>query len=109
VLPVLTARVHLATDLNGSVPAGKSTVTVSAGRIQHARASALKSVKLRVRFAGKNWTTIKLTATGTGRYTGTLDSTGFAGQSADLLLQATDKGGSSFEQTTLRAYSVADQ
>jgi hypothetical protein len=107
VLPVLTARLHLATDLNGSVPAGKSTVTVSAGRIQHAASSALKSVKLQVRFPGKDWTTVKLTATGTGRYTGTLDSTGFDGQSADLLLQATDKGGSSFEQTTLRAYSVA--
>jgi hypothetical protein len=109
VLPVLTARVNLATDLNGSVPAGKSTVTVSAGRIQHAGSSPLKSVKLRVRFTGKNWTTVKLTATGTGSYTGTLDSTGFAGQSADLLLQASDKGGSSFEQTTLRAYSVAGQ
>jgi len=107
VLPVLTARVHLATGLHGSVPAGKSTVTVSAGRVQHAASSALKSVKLQVRFAGHDWTTVKLTATGTGRYTGTLDSAGFAGQSADLFLQATDKGGSSFEQTTLRAYSVA--
>jgi hypothetical protein len=107
VMPVLTARLKLATGPEGSLPAGRSTVTVNAGRIQYAAASALKSVKLQVRFPGKDWSTVKLTATKAGQYTGTLDNTKFAGHTADLLLQATDKGGSSFQQTTLRAYVVA--
>jgi hypothetical protein len=107
VLPVLTARLKLPTGPEGSLPAGSSTVTVNVGRVQHAAASALKSVKLQVRFAGREWTTVKLTATKAGQYTGTLNNTSFTGRTADLLLQATDKGGSSFEQTTLRAYVVA--
>jgi len=109
VLPVLTARVNLATGTDGSIPVGRSTVTVTAGRVQHADPSALKSVQLQVRYPGRDWTTVKLTATATGRYTGTLNSTAFAGRTADLLLKATDKGGSSFEQTVLRAYAVADR
>jgi hypothetical protein len=106
VLPVLLARAYLPTATDGSLPAAKSKVTVKVARIQHATSSSVKSVKLQYRFRDHDWTTVKLEATGKGVYTGTVDTTKFAGQIADLQVTAADKGGSRFEQTIARAFAV---
>lgn len=107
VLPVLQAKVDLPVSLTGTLPAGKSTVTVTVARVQHAPASAPKTVVLEFRPAGWSWTSVKLTSAGGGKYTGTLDATDFGGALADLRVSATDKGGSSYRQTVLRAFTVA--
>jgi hypothetical protein len=107
VLPVLMARAYLSTGTDGSLPAATSLVTVKVARVQHAGSSGLKSVKLQIRFRNRDWTTVKLQAKGKGVYTGTVNTTKFAGQIGDLHVTATDKGGSRFEQTVARAFAVA--
>ena len=106
VLPVLLARAYLPTATDGSLPAAKSLVTVKVARVQHASSSIVKSVKLQIRFRNRDWTTVKLQSNGKGVYTGTVDTTKFAGQVGDLHVIATDKGGSRFEQTIARAFAV---
>jgi hypothetical protein len=107
VLPVLQAWIGLPTALDGSLPAGPSTITVSAGRVQHATRSAITSVKVQVRFTGQDWSTVKVTSTGSGRYRGTLNAGRYAGRFADVRVTAADKGGSTIRQTVLRAFRVA--
>jgi hypothetical protein len=107
VLPVLLARVNLPTATDGSLPAGKSTVTLKVARVQHATGSAVKTARVQIRFRDHDWTTLKLTSKGKGVYTATLDNSKFAGQVADLHIVATDQGGSRFEQTVVSAYRVA--
>ena len=107
VLPVLLAQVNLPTATDGSLPAGKSAVTLKVARVQHAAGSAVKTARVQIRFHGYGWTTLKLTSKGKGVYTATLDNAKFAGQVADLHIVATDQGGSRFEQTVVSAYRVA--
>jgi hypothetical protein len=107
VLPVVTARVALPTTLNGRLPAGRSTVTVTASRIQNAAAGTITSAGLRIRAAGHGWQTVALTKTANGTYTGVVDNTGLGGADVDVKLTAADSPGNSFTQTVLKAYTVA--
>jgi hypothetical protein len=106
-LPVLQAKAALPVSLNGTLPAGKSTITVTAARIQYAPASAPATATFEFRPAGWSWTSVKLTSIGGGKYTGVIDNTDFAGANVDVRIGATDKGGSTYTQTVLRAYTVA--
>lgn len=106
VLPLLQARVALPTDLNGRLPAGRSTVTVTAARVQNATAAAVTSAGLEIRAAGWGWEPVPLTALGGGKYRGTIDNSTISGP-VDVRLTAADAGGSGYRQTVLRAYTVA--
>jgi hypothetical protein len=107
VLALLQARLALPTTLNGLLPEGKSNVTVTAAQVQNATRSAITSATLEVRPAGWFWTTVKLKSIGGGRYQGVVDNSGFAGSNVDVRISATDKAGSTYKQTVLRAYTVA--
>jgi hypothetical protein len=107
VLPIVQAQVALPTDLNGRLPAKKSTVTVTAAQAQLATKSSITSATLEYRPAGEGWTTVALKAAGGGKYRGSLDNSDLEGTFVDLRVSATDKAGSTFKQTILRAYRVA--
>lgn len=107
VLPVVTAKLALPTTLNGRLPAGRSTVTVKASRVQKASAGTIKSAGLEIRVPGYGWETVKLKRTANGVYTGVIDNTEFAGADVDVRLAAADTAGGSFTQTVLKAYTVA--
>lgn len=101
------ARLSLPLKLDGTLPAGKSTVSVTVASIQYAAASVAKSATLEIRPPGKAWTTVKLKAIGGGKYQGTLDSSKLAGLNVDVRFTGANKAGSAFRQTVLKAYTVA--
>lgn len=107
VLPILQARIALPTGLNGTLPDGKSSVTVSLARIQHATTSSVTSARLEFRSEGSDWSAVKLTPIGGGKYRGVIDDTGLAGATVDLRYGGTDAAGSTVRQTVLNAYTVA--
>jgi hypothetical protein len=106
VLPVLQAKVGLPTGLTGRMPAGPATVTVTAAQVQGAEPAPITSATLEVRPAGGEWSAIELTAGTDGRYTGVIDGSDSAGADVDLRVSAVDQAGSTFTQTTERAYTV---
>jgi hypothetical protein len=108
VLPIVQAKLALPTDLEGRLPVGKATVTVTVAPIQNAGASAATSATLQIRPANNDWITVKLTSAGGGTYTGIVNNTAdFAGVNVDVRFTGADKAGSTFKQTVLRAYTVA--
>jgi hypothetical protein len=107
VLPVVTAKVALPTTLNGRLPAGKSTVTVSASRIQKASAGTITKAGLEIRVPGYGWVTVPLKKSANGVYRGEVDNTDFAGADVDVHVTAADSAGNAFDQTVLKAYTVA--
>jgi hypothetical protein len=109
VLPIVQARLALPTSLNGTLPAKKSTVTVSVGQIQGAKTSTVTSGGLEIRPSGSDWITVPLKAAGGGKYTGTIDSTDYAGSDVDVRISGADAAGSTFQQTVLSAYTVASK
>jgi hypothetical protein len=106
-LPILQAKLALPTSLSGTLPAGPSKVTVTVAQIQHATTSPITSAGLEIRPAGGDWTTVKLTSAGAGKYTGVIDNTGLDGRPVDVRVGGADKAGSKVTQTVLRAYTVA--
>jgi hypothetical protein len=107
VLPIVQARLSLPLSLDGTLPAGKSTVTVSVAQVQAAAKSPVTSAGLEVRPSGSGWSTVKLTSIGGGKYRGVVDNTEFAGVNVDVRFSGADKAGSKFTQTVVRAYTVA--
>lgn len=108
VLPLVQAKVALPTTLNGRLAAGKVPVTVSVARIQGATPSAAKSAHLDIRPAGYGWTSVDLTANGDGTFSGVIDNTDLENSLVDVRVRGTDKAGSTYDQTVLRAYTVAN-
>ncbi len=106
VLPILTAQVGLPLALNGTLPKGKSTLTVTVGRLPGAVRSTVSSATLQLRPAGDAWKSVRLTKVAGGKYQGVFDNTAFAGRAVDVKVTAKDAAGSGFQQTVLRAYSV---
>jgi len=107
-LPIVQAKLALPTDLNGRLPIGKSTVTMTVARIQHAGTATAKKATLEIRPADNDWSTVKLTSIGGGRFRGTIDnSADLAGLDVDVRFSGTDTAGSTFTQTVVRAYTVA--
>lgn len=107
VLPVVQARVALPTDLQGRLPARRSTVTVVVAAAQGSAKSPVTRAGLEIRPAGWFWSPVRLTSIGGGRYQGVVDNRELEGSAVDVRLSAADKAGSTFSQTTLRAYSVS--
>jgi hypothetical protein len=107
VLPIVQARLSLPLAINGTLPAGESTVTVTVARIQQAATSAAASAGLEYRPAGGAWTKVKLTSIGGGKYRGVIDNTDLDGRAVDVRFRGADKAGSKYQQTVLRAYTVA--
>jgi hypothetical protein len=107
VLPIVQARLALPLGINGTLPASKSTVTVTVAPIQEAATSAATSAGLEYRVAGLPWTKVKLTSIGGGKYRGVLDNTELEGSNIDVRFSGADKAGSKFLQTVVRAYTVA--
>lgn len=107
VLSIVQARVALATDLQGRLPAGRSNVTVTVAAAPPSARSPITGATLAVRFAGWGWSSVPLTPVGGGRYTGVLNNRKGAGSAVDVRVTAKDKAGSAFRQTILRAYRVS--
>ncbi len=107
VLPIVQAGLSLPLDLNGALPAGKSTVTLTVDQVQWASKSAITSAGLEIRSPGSGWTAVPLTAIGAGKYQGEVDNTTPAGTTIDVRFSGADKAGSAYRQTVLRAYTVA--
>ena len=106
VLPIVQARLGLPTALNGTLPVGKSTLTVTVAQVQKASTSPITKATLEIRPAGYGWSTVKLKALGGGKYQGVVDTTEFAGSNVDVRFGGSDKAGSSYRQTVLRAFTT---
>ena len=106
VLPILQAKLSLPVGRNGTLPAKKSTVTVTVDQIQHATSSPITSAGLEIRPPGYDWTPVKLKSAGGGTYLGVVDNAGLEGQFVDVRVRGADKAGSRVTQTVLRAYTV---
>ena len=107
VLPLLQARAELATDHQGELPLGSSTVTVRVAQVQNATRSAVVSASLEYRPVGSDWVSVDLRRVSEGVYTGVIDDRDDPGTLADLRVSAADKAGSTYSQTVVRAFSVA--
>lgn len=108
VLPLLQARVALSTDRQGTVVAGKTTVTLSLAQVQKATTSPITSATLEWRPTGYVLhRPVTLTALGHGQYRGVIDTSGYpAGGKVDLFVTGKDKAGSTISQTIANAYTV---
>ena len=107
VLPILTARLALPTDLNGSLPVGKSTVTLTLAQAQNATASPITSATLEYRPSGYYLHhPIALTSIGGGKYRGVIDNPDRPGVKIDLFITGKDKAGSTITQTIANAYTI---
>lgn len=107
VLPLLQARASLATDHQGQLPLGRSTVTVRVAQVQNATTSPVTTAVLEYRPAGSDWIRVDLRRTSEGVYTGVIDDRDDPGAVADLRVSAEDKAGSTYRQTVARAFTVA--
>lgn len=109
VLPIVQARLSLPLSLNGTLPAGKSTITLAVDQIQPAAASAITQASLEIRDPDpkRGWVPVKLTSIGAGKYQGVIDNTRLAGSQIDVRYGGADRAGSTFRQTVLDAYTVA--
>ncbi|HEY0238843.1 MAG TPA: hypothetical protein VGC37_09365 [Friedmanniella sp.] len=107
VLPLLQARAELATDHQGQLPLGRSTVTVRVAQVENAKTSAIASASLEYRPAGAEWVSVDLRRVSEGVYTGVLDDRDDPGTVADLRVGAADAAGSTYRQTVVRAFTVA--
>jgi hypothetical protein len=107
-LPIVRARLSLPTDLQGRLPVGKSTVTVTVSGLQSAGTTVPKSASLQIHAANRGvWLPVELTSAGNGIYRGTITNTDeYAGQGVDVKFSGTSTAGSTFTQTVLRAYTV---
>ncbi len=107
VLPLLQARATLATDHQGRLPLGRTTVAVRVAQVQNAKTSKVTSAVLEYRPAGSGWIRVALRRTSEGVYTGVIDDRDDPGTVADLRVSAEDAAGSTYRQTVARAFSVA--
>jgi hypothetical protein len=107
VLPIVQVRLGLPLGINGTLPAGKSTVTVNVGHVQGAASSAVTSAGLEIRPAGFGWSPVTLTSVGGGKYQGVIDNTDLDGMNVDVRFSGADHAGSTYRQTVLHAYTVA--
>lgn len=108
VLPIVQAQLSLPLGINGTLPAGKSTVTVSVAQVQNATKSPITSADLEIRPVGGTWKSVKLTSIGGGKYQGVVNNVGLNGTQVDVRYSGADKAGSKAKHTVLRAYTVAE-
>lgn len=107
-LPVLRALVDLGGTTRGTVPVGTSTFDVQVGYPQAAGAASVGSVTVEVARAGSGaWTSLPVTAAGSGHYAAAFSARAWqAGQAMDLRVGATDASGGILHQTTTRAFII---
>lgn len=108
VLPIVQAQLSLPLGINGTLPAGKSTVTVTVAQVQNATKSPITSAGLEIRPVGGAWKPVKLTSIGGGKYQGVVNNAGLSGTQVDVRYSGADQAGSRAKHTVLRAYTVAE-
>jgi hypothetical protein len=107
VLPVLQARALYPVSSTGVVSAGAPVFEVQASRIQGGAASRIVSASLWLRPSGWGWAEFPLARDGSGRWRAPVDLPAYlAGSSVDVRVQASDAGGSTFDQIVSRAFVI---
>ena len=100
VMPLLLAHLTLQTNLNGQLPAGRSTVTLRLNQAQGATSSPITAASLHFRPVGHyDHRTVMLHPIGGDKYQGAIDNTDLPGLKADIFITAKDKAGSTVTQT----------
>jgi len=107
VQPMMTLRYQVARLApDGSAPAGRQVLTITAAHLQLAQAAPVTGASLRVSFdGGATWRHVPVTGTGNGRYRAVF--TAPAGASVTLRARARDAAGGSVTETITRGYAVA--
>lgn len=94
-----------ALGLDGSAPAGRQALHVTAGHLQDAHAVPVTGASVSVSFnGGKTWQAAHVSGHG-GHYTATFAAP--AGAKVTLRTRATDAAGGSITETITSAYQVA--
>ena len=108
VLPVLQSRLSYPGSLTATVRAGTVRFEVDAARVQGAAPAGVTGATLSLRPAGFGWADFPLTRVGPGRYRADVELPDYlVGSAFDVRHGATDAGGSSFDQTVVRAFTLA--
>jgi hypothetical protein len=104
--PMMTLFYHVARMApDGSAPAGRQRVGLSAGHLQLAKASRITGATVAVSFdGGKSWHPARVSGRG-GHYTAAFSAP--AGALVTLRTSATDAAGGSVTETITKAYRVA--
>jgi hypothetical protein len=105
-VPLLTLGYDLPAALDGTVPAGTGTLTLTVGHTSGTPDVAVRSATVAVSYdGGATWTPVPVTPLGANRYTAGWDGT--AGQTVSLAVTATDDDGDTVTQTVTDAVTVA--
>lgn len=108
ILPLMTTRVPLPTDLNGVLPFGTTHFDFTVGHIQGARAIAVTSAAFEISTDGVHFTPVPVTDLGGGNYRAALTEPSSArGRAVSVRVHGTDAAGGSITKTVLNAYTVA--
>ena len=109
VQPMMTLRYQVAgMALNGSAPAGRQALTITAGHLQLAKAASVTGASVQVSFGGgKTWHRASVTALGGGRFRA--EFTAPAGAYITLRTIAHDAAAGSITETITRAYATASR
>jgi hypothetical protein len=92
--------------LNGTVPAGRQVIGITAGHLQLARAAAVSGAQVAVSFDdGQHWQAAAVSALGAGHFSAAF--TAPAGTFVTLRVTARDAAGGSIAETIQRAYQTA--
>jgi hypothetical protein len=104
--PMMTLRYQVAGEsLNGSAPAGRQVLTVTAGHLQQAKAARITGASVRVSFdGGKTWRPASVTALGAGRFRAVF--TAPPGAPVTLRTTARDAAGGSVTETITDGYAT---
>ncbi len=108
ILPLLTTRVPLPTDLNGVLPFGTTHFDFTVSHIQGAHAIAVTSAAFEISTDGVHFTSVPVTDLGGGNYRAALTEPASArGRAVSVRVHGTDAAGGSITKTVRNAYTVA--
>jgi hypothetical protein len=107
VQPMMTLQYQVpGMALNGTVPAGRQVIGITAGHLQLSRAAAVSGAQVAVSFDdGQHWQAAAVSALGAGHFSAAF--TAPAGALVTLRVTATDAAGGSIAETIQRAYQTA--
>jgi hypothetical protein len=107
VQPMMTLQYQVPDmTLQGTVPAGRQVIGITAGHLQLARAAAVSGAQVSVSFdGGQHWQAAAVSALGAGHFSAAF--TAPAGTFVTLRVTARDAAGGSIAETIQRAYQTA--
>ena len=107
VQPMMTLQYQVdGLALNGTVPAGRQVIGITAGHLQLARAAAVSGAQVSVSFdGGQHWQAAAVSALGAGHFSAAFSAP--AGTFVTLRVTAKDAAGGSIAETIQRAYQTA--